>query len=226
MLTPNPPSVTTRAYRWAFESKEDKHRRIYNESMHQTCVALRSLEREIPQTLAKIEVEKRAFKREYQQFGKDAIIAHASNIAFLQKQFERAIWMKTRLKALISDTQLARGTLDITKTLALLNRGMSLLNDNDDFRETYISFQRNAAEFQFKVEEIEGFVAFDEDDFYEEQDADKILQRVTDEIMYELGLPNLAAPHQPIEPNTDPEAEHIAQQVESLTAPSVDLVTL
>ena len=216
-MSANAPSVTTRAYRWAFESKDDKHRRIFNESMRQTLIALRRIEREIPKTLKQIETEKRALKKEYAEFGQDAIDAHTGNIVFLQKHFERSIWMKTRLQALINDTALSRGTLEITKTIALLNRGMSLMNETDEFRETYVSFQRNAAEFHFKVEEIEGFVAFDDDDFYEEQEADEILQRVTDEILSELGVKTAPAPQQhTAEP--DVETDTLERRLAELTA--------
>ena len=91
------------------------------------------------------------------------------------------------------------------------------MNENDEFRETYVSFQRNAAEFHFKVEEIEGFVAFDADDFYEEQEADETLQRMTDEIMNELGLTTAAVPQQPVE-EPDVETDKLVQRLAELTA--------
>jgi hypothetical protein len=148
--------------------------------------------------LKSIDKEKARAKRESKQFGDTAIKSCAENIAMLRKQVNKNIWMKCRLQAVISDTKIARGQVNALNTIALLNRGMAVMNSDDSFAPTLAAFQRQSQELQFKNEQLEGALTFDNDDFFEDEEAEGIVDAVIGEIVGEMAIP--VVPSTPLQP--------------------------
>ena len=194
-------NASARMYRYIFESRDEKCKRIYNEGVHQTQIAIRKLDRETAGLFGSIDTEKRRAKRESKQFGQTALRSCAENIVMLRKQVEKNLWMKCRLQAVLGDTKIARGQVDLFNTIVLLNRGMAVLNSNTNFAPVLINFQRQSQELQFKNAEIEGAITFDSDDFFEQNDeADCIIDDVISEIVGEMTVSIVpSVPLQPIE---------------------------
>jgi len=117
----------------------------------------------------------------------------------LRKQVEKNIWMKCRLQAVLSDTKIARGQVNMVNTIALLNRGMAIMNSGSDFAPMLVTFQQQSQELQFKNAELEGAITFDDDDLFEdEEEAEGIVDAVISEIVGEMSVP--AVPTAPLEP--------------------------
>jgi len=191
--------IGTRTWRYLFETRDEKCRRIYSESVRQTQVAIRKLDRETTGLLRSIDKEKVRAKRESKQFGQTALRSCAENIVMLRKQVEKNIWMKCRLQAVLSDTKIARGQVNMVNTIALLNRGMAIMNSGSDFAPMLVTFQQQSQELQFKNAELEGAITFDDDDLFEdEEEAEGIVDAVISEIVGEMSVP--AVPTAPLEP--------------------------
>ena len=195
---------------YLFETREEKLKRIYEESAHQTKVAINRLSRETGQLQKSIDKEKSRAKRESKKVGVDAVRSCATNIVMLRKQIDKNVWMRCRLQAVLDETVIARGQVNMIRTIALLSRGMAVLNSNDHFRDTCVNFQKQARELQFKNEQYAGQITFDSEDFFEEEEADGILDEVIAEIMVEI---KVSVPTQPIDGQLAADAQLAADEL-------------
>jgi len=171
-------------FEFFFETKEQKHQRIYNQAIRGTRTAIRQLERESAKLLRLVAQEKTRAKREYKTVGVMAVRECARNIVMLQKQLEKTVWMKGRVEVILSETRLVHGQLALFNTMHMLCRSMAILNSDENFRETIIQFERNVADLQCKQELLSGAFEFSEEDFCEEEE--QVLESVLDGIVLDI----------------------------------------